>query len=468
MKTFRREEGFAMVTAILVSMVVLSLSLVVINLAVHNSSQSAFDRDRVMAINAAEAGLDNYLSGLTKLDPVNPVPPCNASLDVGASPVEHYDVSVLLFDTWPPTGPGACPLPVGQEAAGALVTAKGTALSAAPAVSRKMETAVRLTPVFGGLNQAIFSNNQLDIQNKLEVNGNVGNDGDVYTNGDFSLANNTIISGSVYAQGHAKIGQGVVKADVWANSYVDLSGGISVLGKVTSSTLNTGYIKLDNAHVYGDAKAGGSITLSNNSQIDGAQTPNSPSGPPPQIPLPHLEYKPAEWAKSYTIVNYSSCALAKTFINSAPVGNYVVRITPTCALSWGNNSTINLKGNMAIITDGSFSTVNQTNWNGVGSKYTLFIIRPWVDPPLTCQPTPSPYDFSVSNNTSFNNLQVFVYSPCTINFGNNNASGFEGQIIGGQVNITNQMVVNFKPITVPGFNKIGYRSDVSYLREIPS
>ncbi|HEY3209157.1 MAG TPA: polymer-forming cytoskeletal protein [Actinomycetota bacterium] len=454
-----------MITAILVSLVVLSLSLVVINLAVHNSSQSAFDRDRVMAIHAAEAGLDNYLSGLTKLDPVNPVPPCNASLDVGASPVEHYDVSVLLFDTWPPTGPGACPLPVGQEAAGALVTAKGTALSAAPAVSRKMETAVRLTPVFGGLNQAIFSNDQLNFQNKLEVNGNVGNDGDVYTNGDFALGNNTVISGTVYAQGYAKIGQGVVKANVWANNYVDLSGGISVLGNVTSST---SYITLANAHVYGEAKAGTTITVPGNSQIDGSRTPNSPSGPPPQIPLPQVPYVQSEWIKAgYTIVNYSSCALAKTFINSAPVGNYVVRITPTCALSWGNNSTINLKGNMAIITDGSFTTVNQTSWNGVGSKYTLFIIRPY-QAGLPCNPTPSPYDINVSNNTSFNNLQVFVYSQCTINFGNNNASGFDGQIIGGQVNITNQMVVNFKPITVPGFNKIGYRSDVSYLREVPS
>ena len=36
MKRFNREDGLAMVTAILVSMVVLALSLVVINLAVHN------------------------------------------------------------------------------------------------------------------------------------------------------------------------------------------------------------------------------------------------------------------------------------------------------------------------------------------------------------------------------------------------------------------------------------------------
>jgi hypothetical protein len=327
-----------------------------------------------------------------------------------------------------------------------------------------METAVRLTPIFGGLNQAIYSNNQLDIQNKLEVNGNIGNDGDVYTNGNFSLGNNTIISGSAYAQGYAAIGQGVVKADVWANNYVDLSDGIQVLGNATSST---SYVQLsNNSHVYGNAKAGTTIS---GGTIDGSQTPNSPSGPPPQIPFPQVPYNPVEWTKAgYTIVNYSSCALAKTFINSGPIGNYVVRITPTCALSWGNNSTVNLRGNMAIFTDGSFSLVNQNTWNGVGNKHTLYIIRPYQSGLPCTPPTPSPYDINVSNNTSFNNLQVFVYSQCTINFGNNNASGFEGQIIGGQVNITNQMVVNFKPITVPGFNRIGYRSDISYLREIPA
>ena len=467
-----------MITAILVSLVVLSLSLVVINLAVHNSSQSAFDRDRVMAIHAAEAGLDNYLSSLTKLDSTNPVPTCKSSLDVGATPVEHYDVSVLLFNTWPPSGSGKCPLPAGQEAAGALVTAKGLTYGGPTpgpaAVSRSMDTAVRLTPIFGGLNQAIFSNDQLNLQNKLDVNGNVGNDGDVYTNGNFLMQNNTVISGSVYAQGTVYINQGVVKQDVWGNGAVDLHN-ISVLGKVTSSTQNTGTISLDIAHVYGDAKAGGAITLSNNSQVDGSQTPNSPSGPPPKVDFPQVPYVTCAWDGScpplpvggnYTIVPFSDCTLAKNFISIPHAGSYVVRISPTCALSW-KNSNLSIGGNLAIITDGSFTLSQQNSWTGVGGKYTLFIIRPY-QAGLPCSPSPSPYDVNVSNNTSFNNLQVFVYSQCTINFGNNNAGGFEGQIIGGQVNITNQMVVNFKPITVPGFNKIGYRSDVSYLREIPT
>ncbi len=466
-----------MITAILVSLVVLSLSLVVINLAVHNSSQSAFDRDRVMAIHAAEAGLNNYLSSLTKLDPLNPTPPCNPPpVDLGASPVEHYDVSVLLFNTWPPSGSGTCPLPTGQEAAGALVKAKGTTLSAATPVSRSMETAVRLTPIYGGLNQAIFSNNQLNFNNKLDVNGSPGggNDGDVYTNGNFYMQNNTVIAGTVYAQGAVYISQGVVKQNVWGDLAVDLHA-LSVLGKVTSSKQS---ISLDSTHVYGDAKAGTTISLSNNSKIDGSQTPNSESGSPPGgwIPFPQIPYDDAKcfpgasaltcpWVKDgYTIQpTFTNCAAAKTYISAGPTGKNVVRISPACALSWSNKK-VDLKGDLAIVTDGSYTLSQQNTWTGVGGKWTLHIIRPFQSA-LDCNS--GNYDINASNNTSFDNLKVFLYTQCTINFGNNNASGFDGQIIGGQVNITNQMVVNFDPILVPGFNKIGYRSDVSYLREIP-
>ena len=65
MKRFRDEQGIAMVTGLIVALVVLFLSLVVVNLSVHNTATSARDRDRTQAINAAEAGLDGWFSGLT-------------------------------------------------------------------------------------------------------------------------------------------------------------------------------------------------------------------------------------------------------------------------------------------------------------------------------------------------------------------------------------------------------------------
>jgi len=476
---FREERGIAMVTALLVSMVVLSLSVAVVGISLHNSSQSSQDRKRVQAIDAAEAGIDAYFSGLVS------TPTGSGMCDLAAwdgtlptSPAAEYDVSVVLYSTWPPIDGTeiTCADPLSAPPLGARIISKGTAVTSASgvAVSRTMQTEVQLAPIYGGLNQAIFSDRGLNFQNKFTLNGYKANDGDVYTNGDFVLRNNTTIAGSVYSQGTADIQSGAIKQDVWANKAVTLDS-ISVFGKVTSSISSVSV--QNNSHIYGDIKAGTGITVSNNSVVDGSKTPNSPSGPPPQLPFPQLTYDDAlvpptgatAWTSAgYTVVNYTNCALAKAFIGTIAGGNYAVHISPTCALSWGGNTTVNVRGNLAIITDGSISTINNVTFQGVGGTRTVFLIDPYrtgvnVPCPVT---NPTPYDISVSNSTSFNSINLFVYTPCNVSFGNNNANGVNAQIIGGTVNITNQMVMNFKPIQVPAFNLTGYSVQVSYLREI--
>jgi hypothetical protein len=474
---FSEERGVAMITALLVSMVVLTISVAVIALSLHNSQISAFDRKRIQSVDAAEAGIDAWFSGITK---VNTGDMCDAAMWDGTLPNvpgAAFDVSITLYSTWPPL-PGTeitCPgpgQPLATQPLGALVVSKGTAVASSNpvSVSRTMQSEVKLTPIYGGFNKAIFSDTQLNLLNKLTANGYQANDADVYTNGNLALNNNTVIAGSAYAQGFASISQGIVKQDVWANNYAVLSNGIEVFGNTTSST---SYISLSsNSTIDGNAKAGTTI---GGGTIKGTKTANSPSGPPPQTSLPQLTFNQQAWVDAgYTVSTFATCATAKAFIDSAPSGNNVVRVTPTCAaggLSWGNNSTINVKGNLAIFVDGgtsathAISTVNQTNWNAVGGEWTVYFVVPYRQG-LNCT-KPSPYDISVSNNTGFNNgLKVFVYSQCNVDFGNNNANGVNGQIIGGTVTITNQMTLNYVPILVPGFNLLGYNIQPSYLREI--
>ena len=90
-------------------------------------------------------------------------------------------------------------------------------------------------------------------------------------------------------------------------------------------------------------------------------------------------------------------------------------------------------------------------------------MRPWQSGLACSSTTPN---FSSGNHTTFNNVNLFVYTPCRIDFANNNASGVNGQLIGGTVNITNQCVFNYVPIIAPGFLLIGFNSAVSYIREI--
>src|SRR5438128_220874 len=259
-------------------MVVVSLAVVVVGLSLHNVNSSSSDRKRVDAVDAAEAGIDATLSSFRSVIIAALPCPGDASLTstLNTTPVAQYTVTPYYYATYPATGsPLTCAAARALDPgpAGMLLVSQGTAvLSGSPtAVSRTMETEVQLTPMFGGLQQAVFSDKVLNFQNKFTINGNVSNDGDVYTNGNYSMGNNTTIGGSVYAQGYASISQGTVKRHIWANSYVDLHN-ISVFGNATSST---SYINLDSAHVYGNAKAGTTLSLSNNSQVDGTKVTNS-------------------------------------------------------------------------------------------------------------------------------------------------------------------------------------------------
>lgn len=499
MRLRSEEDGIAMITALLVTMIVLALGVVAVGISQHDTTASSLDRKRVQAIDAAEAGLDTFFSQLTTTS--NASMPCpgsvgapNESVDLPTSPPAHFDVYVSFFSQWPP---GSTPdvtcaqVQSGTVPAAALVKSVGTAttLAAPTQVQRTMESTIHLTPIYGGFNKAIFSDRQLGFGNKFTLNGNGGNNGDVYTNGDFTLGNNTLIKGSVYSQGAATISQGVVNADVWAKNAVSLSSGIQVLGNSTSST--SSITLSNNSTIFGNAKAGTTIS---GGTINGTVTQNSPSGPPPQLGMPKYcwpgcdsqgnptnDTMVAFQAAGYTVNSYPTCALAKLDIGNwfgASGGDYVVVVNSpiSCSLSYSNNTTLNVKGNLAVFFTGTttdtngtatvFSTVNNVTVQGTGgSPYTLFLVRAWQSGLCPGSPIATP-NFSVSNSTSFNNLSLFVYTPCRVDFGNNNAGGVNGQIIGGQVNITNQMVMNYVPIQAPAFNLIGYNSGVAYKREI--
>jgi hypothetical protein len=61
---------------------------------------------------------------------------------------------------------------------------------------------------------------------------------------------------------------------------------------------------------------------------------------------------------------------------------------------------------------------------------------------------------------------MFVYTPCTATFSNNNA-GDGGQVFAGNVVISNLFTLNFSPLLIPGAGDItGYKVNIAYVREI--
>jgi len=472
----KQERGMAMVVALLVTFVVMILSTIVVQQAIHNTTQSGHDRDRVLAVDAAEAGVDwfyNYLQ-TTKITDIaaNPYTTANpVSQTMATAPTiaqfdayavyyneagEVMDASTFSDTTYP---------------ASVFIRSVGSVGGQHP---RAMETMVRLTPVYKGFGAAIITMNGLSLQNNLTLNGYTTSDADVYINsGDLVIKNQPNIFGSVYVvEGSATLdGNSNIRQDLWANGAVEINNPSMVTDNVISSTQGV----TGSGDIGADATVAGTVATS--ITVGGTITQNVTQGPPPSHALPMICWDTvpgvcngtsSSWAAEgyYNPGTFGSCDAAKAYIKSnptppVPYTGIVVRITPTCALSFSDKVTLN--GDLAIFTDGSITFTNNNTWTGSGGKKKLMLIDNYRSG-LVCSTLA--YDISTSNKTDFVNADVLFYTPCTITLENRNVD-FGGQVIGGTVNIKNQFTLNFVPVKVPGAGEItGFDEDIAYIREV--
>jgi hypothetical protein len=181
----------------------------------------------------------------------------------------------------------------------------------------------------------------------------------------------------------------------------------------------------------------------------------------------------ADWqAAGYTVQTFTDCAAAKTFIGglSATTTKYVVRITTGCDLSYANNTTVNLGRDLAIITDGSFTAQNNFTFQSTsppGNTYSLYLLVPYTKAnggAQTCTPTGTG-NVNLTNRTTFNRLNVAIYTPCTANVAN--LTRVNGQVIARTINVANNFSMRFSPLLIPNNGFItGSKVDVAYLREV--
>ena len=346
-----------------------------------------------------------------------------------------------------------------------------------------MESFVLLEPIFGGLTGAVVTNSNTTFTNNFTINGYNGNDGDVYVlNGNFSAPSGLeTIHGDIWVHaGTALIGTNLhVYGELWANGSVTVNhpqADVDLDAKSTTSsvTVTTGAVGGNAYYCTGTAPGSG---------VAGQKIQTCSLGAPPTTAFPQIPYAPAAWTDQGYYVNptytgASACTNAQNYVEGTGAGTFnggagvpagytgaVVYINATCTFSASNNATISLGKNLAIITTGSISLSQRSNWNGVTSTKNLYFMSPY---PATLNCATSPQAVSLGNLTSFNNLvDTFVYSPCTVTMNNNNSS-FQGQVIGGTVSIGNQFNMNYKPILVPGAEIVGFEQDIAYIREVSS
>ena len=471
------ERGVAMVMALAVAFVVLLLTTVVVAQSIHSLDSSGYDRERLLSINAAEAGTNQWYAYLQS------TPALSMAADAGCS----ASTGLLSIAQTVQSGPSAAAF----NAVGTFYTSDGVTTMSCKTFTdtnypsfvkvrstgtingspnRTLETYVRLTPNYGGFGAAILAVNGTTITNSFTINGNSGNDGDMYfLNGNFRVTNSMTLSGNIYVpNGTAQIeNTSTVKGNVWANGTVTLQNTATIQGDALSSTGSiTG-----SGTINDDATAAGSV-VTTNLTIGGIVTQGVTMPAVPTQTFPQITSSTSAWISSgYTLVDLSTstgatlCAKARDWIknrwSTSGITNALIRIDTTCTFSNTNNDTFSILGNLAILSDGGFNLTQQSNWNGTtGTIKNIHFISVYS---AACGGTTK--DITVSNNTNFNAYtNVSFYTPCLATMSNQNA--FAGQVLSKDISLGNNYKMTYKPVLVPGITGVtGFKQDISYIHE---
>lgn len=471
------EQGVAMIIAVSVAFVVLLLATVVVAQSIHSIDSSGYDRERLLSVNAAEAGTNQWYAYLQT----------TPSLSMAADPGCDSTSGELTISDTVQSGPAAA----AYSAVGTFYGADGVTPVSCSTFSdttfpsyvkvrstgtingspnRTLETFVRLTPNYGGFGAAILAVNGTTITNSFTITGNSGNDGDIYIlNGNFRVTNSMTLSGNIYVpNGTAQIeNTSTVKGNVWANGSVTLQNSATIQGDALSSTDDiTG-----NGFINDDATAADDVVTAGLT-IGGIVTEGVTMPAVPTQVFPQITSSTAAWiASGYTLADLSTaagatlCAKARDWIKNkwatSGITNPLIRIDTTCTFSNNNNDTFAITGNLAILSDGGFNLTQQSNWNGTaGSVKNIHFISVYS---ATCSGTTK--DITVSNNTNFNTYtNVSFYTPCRATLSNQNS--FSGQVLSKDVGLGNNFKMAYKPVLVPGITGVtGFKQDISYIHE---
>ncbi len=488
-----REDGIAMVTAILVSFVVFLLSIAVVRQAIHNVDASGYDQGRLRSVSAAEAGLNWAFNQLEHSDVealwtgTDGTP---LSFDVGSGPVS-VEVEVVYYEdeegtiVYDPATASAVNPPAALKVASVGTTPAGE--------TRRMESFAVLTPIPGGLTGAVISNSNMTITNNFNLSGNNGNDGDIIV----ETGNFIAPSGIENIRGNIHV----------PNGYADITTNAHVFGTVWAggSPAAAGFVRVQHpqAQIDGDVKSAyGAVTVHATADVLGSAyycTGSAPGaavqgskiqtcslGPPPTQSFPFVEFSASVWgAEGFYVKDFgsavSACTDARTWMLGTTAGTYnkgvpsggtgipltpaytgVAIVTPSACqfTSVPAMTKVEMGTDLAIVAHGGVNLANNTIWEGKTTKRDLFFLSPYTPSTRNC-PT---QNVTIQNLNTFTNVDVSVYTVCTATVSNNNT--FNGQIVGHTTVIQGNFTMNYRPVLIPGTDVIGFEQDVAYIREV--
>jgi hypothetical protein len=522
-KQAKQEDGVVLVTAILASAVVLILSVSAVTLAVHNTDSSAYDRRRLVAVNAAEGGIDYYYSllGSSALKTLTSASmpsgwTMSSSCVLTGTTTTTPSATFTVTPAFTTTGGSAytCPAFIGLNPNATYeLYVTLTSVGNASGVSRTMQSRARLsaTGQSSTLPSAAIIGNTVTLRANVDVESSTGSqDANIYSDGNYTMSAGVLdVKGSIYAQGTATIGGGQVgqvAGDLWAKSYVNVSGAViggSVISSgTTTTTCPTGSSPASaaiclsgNTSVAGNAKAGVAISTKNPAVVYGTTSaytsgivdpPTAPGLPTGQT-YPTYDVSTSQPSTDFPgILPVSGCAAAQSAIDSwidsgSSTAKYI-RLQSCSKFTFDRNAYA-LKANLGIVSDGGVELTTPVKLSSAdGATHTVYF---FLGGSQLNAPTSTPctngwtdtgtgttnvlFQADSGSNISYP-LKAIIFTPkaCTALLKSN---GFTvtGQIFAGTVLFRSQTTLIYAPITLGSDTTNGSAGslvDIVYRREI--
>lgn len=408
------ERGVALVTALVITLAVFAIGGVWTGLATHQIGQSARERQREQARNAAEAGVNAAMSGLSADAGYT-----GSTLTALAGGTGEYEVSVTI----PPgsTDPNDTRRHI-------VSTGYAPTKAATGRLARRLEQQVDLIST-SGFRYALFTApGGIAGANRMTVNG------DVYADDDLTLANSAAISGSVTSLGRViTSNNSTIGGDIRAAGDVTINNAsTTVLGNVSSG----GNVSLT-GRVRGNVQAAGTIT---GGTVDGSRAQFSPPRPPQPQTLPTFTWNPANYTSSQ---QWSSPAAFQSHW-SANTGGFSGHHRILCPSPCTSKITLDAKwtmsGDVTIASDSPIELSREVA-NVAGGALTLTVATFSSASPALL----------MSNNISLpDSIRIALFAPNgEVRF--SNLKNFSGAVYASSMVLDQQFTLTYVPVTVPGF-----------------
>lgn len=414
------EDGVSLLTAMMIALTVFAIGGIWTSLATHQYSQSARERLRDQARNAAEAGVNEAMSRLSADGGYRTT--ALASLP-GAT--GEYEVSVAPLTADP------------NDARRYIVSTGYAPTKATPLrVTRRVEQQVDLIST-NELRYALFA-----------APGGVAGDqymtvnGDVYSVGSMTIANGGNVSGSVTSLGSVTtVNNSTIGGDIRAAGNVTVNNsGTTVLGNVYSG----GNVVLTGA-VRGNVQAAGSIT---GGTVGGSRAQYSPPPPVPVQSVPSFTWDPNRYVSSPNLPGYPATreltpAEFQQLWNAnkgAFRGHYRVRCAP-CPTGIALDAKWTMTGDVTIASDAPVTMSREVD-NGAGGAALTLTIASFS--------SASPAILMSNSIATPDSIRIALFAPNgPVSF--KNRKNFSGAVYAASMTLEQQFTLTFVPVTVTGF-----------------